>query len=165
MKRADILTIGFIIAIGGFIGGSWYRISSHPDKLPAVDIQTSTAKVPLYSLLQQDKYMLLNFWSVSCGPCIQEIPHLKRMHQQHGDKLTILAVAMEYDPPNLVLDQAKDLPYQVALDLDGRMAQKLGAYFTPTYLLVSPDGRILDKKIGAMDFAALLRQLEKTSPI
>lgn len=165
MKRTDILTIGFIIAIGSFIAGSWYKISSHPDKLPSVDIQTSKEKVPLYSLLQQDKHMLLNFWSVSCGPCIQEIPHLVQMHRQHGDKLTILAVAMEYDPPNIVLDKAKELPYQVALDLDGGLAQQIGAYFTPTYLLVAPDGRILDKKTGAMDFAALLRQLDGTPSI
>ena len=159
-KPLLVATIALLVA-GGLLLGGWLKIMSHPDTLPVLDIQTTENKVPLHSLLQPGKPMLLNFWSVSCAPCLREIPSLKQLHHDHGDKVVIVAVAMSYDPPDAVLDMARDLPYQVALDLDGVMAQQLGTYVTPTYLLVQPDGSITGKYIGQVDFGALTMELAR----
>ena len=162
IKKALPVAITAAIALGGLLlGAAW--LGSHPEFLPEVDIQTTENRVPLHSLLQQDKAMLLNFWSVNCGPCHKEIPHLKQLHQRHGDKIKIVAITMHYDPPDIVLDMARELPYQVALDLDGSLARQLGARFTPTYLMVDGNGNILDKHIGRLDFDSLIAELEQGS--
>ena len=158
-KKALPIAITAAVALGGLLlVAAW--LNHHPDFLPKVDIQTTENRVPLHSLLQQDKALLLNFWSVNCGPCHKEIPQLKQLHQQHGDKVKIVAVTMHYDPPDIVLDMAKGLPYQVALDLDGTLAKQLGARFTPTYLMVDKDGAILDKYVGRLNFDSLIAELE-----
>ena len=64
----------------------------------------------------------------------------------------MIAVAMYYDPPNHVVDmtKAKQLPYDVALDLKSELAQAFGdVMFTPSTFLIAPDGSVVLQKKSA----------------
>lgn len=108
--------------------------------------------------------VLVTFWATDCPGCIEEIPHLISLHQQfNAQGLTIIAIAMDYDPPNhvLAMAQAKHLPYFVALDPTASHAQAFGnVQLTPTTFLINRESQIILSKTGAFDLADLQKRLE-----
>ncbi len=90
---------------------------------------------------------------------MREMPHLISVYNDmHERGLEIVGVAMDYDPPNHVLETVdrRQVPYTIALDIDGGIARAFdGVRLTPTNFLIDPAGRIVFKKIGAMDIVRL----------
>lgn len=85
-------------------------------------------------------------------------------HQYKNKGFEIVAVAMSYDPPNYVLNfvQTRQLPFPVALDIDGAHARAFGnVQLTPTSFIVGQDGTVLEQKIGELDFVKLKALLDK----
>lgn len=113
----------------------------------------------------QGKTVLVNFWATTCPGCIAEMPQLietyKRYHP-HGFEL--IAVAMSYDPPSQVANfvTKNDLPFPVALDLNGDVAQAFNdVKLTPTAFVIDAQGRIISNIVGEIDFQALHRMLDQ----
>ena len=82
----------------------------------------------------------------------------------HGKGLEYVAVAMSYDPPNYVLNysETRALPFQVALDTDGKLARAFGeVQMTPTTFLIDKQGKILKRYLGAPSFPELHALLEQ----
>ena len=98
------------------------------------------------------KVVLVNFWATSCVICVREMPGLIRLHQQLAHRgFEIVAVAMAYDRPDFVLHFARTqaLPFPVALDLQGELAQAYAPVaVTPTTILVGPDGEVIRRWVG-----------------
>ncbi len=103
--------------------------------------------------------VLVTFWATSCPGCIQEMPHLIELYHELAPKgLEIIGIAMAYDPPNHVLEMAKErqIPYPIALDTTAAASQAFGEVkLTPTSFLIAPNGRIVQQKIGEMDMPAV----------
>lgn len=112
--------------------------------------------------------VLVQFWATSCPTCRKEMPSLAALYNDlHGKGLELIAVAMPYDPPNRVLEMSreKQFPYPVALDVMGKAMTAFGDIsLTPTTLLIGPDGRIIRRQIGEMDFDVLRRQINALLP-
>ena len=73
-----------------------------------------------------------------------------------GQGLEFVAVAMQYDPPNYVLNYAetRKLPFKVALDAGGDLAKPFGdVAMTPTTFVIGKDGKILKRYVGEPQFA------------
>jgi peroxiredoxin len=113
---------------------------------------------------QHGKPVIVTFWATDCPACIKEIPHLKELYNvYHNRGLEIIAVAMYYDPPNHVvaMTQAKQLPYDIALDLQGEHARAFGEVrLTPTTFLIAPDGTVNLKKTGSFDIHDMKNRIE-----
>lgn len=146
-------------------GGYWLSTRSYlnPDlSFTTIDGQTLTLKK------LNGKPVLVNFWATDCPSCIAEIPHLIELHRQYAHRgLSIIAVAMYYDPPNHVLTLAKDqqLPYAVALDPEQTLAKAFGnVQLTPTSFLLNGDGNIVWKQLGSIDRQALQQKLDALLP-
>jgi len=109
--------------------------------------------------------MVINFWATSCSTCVKEMPELVATHERFKARgLETLAVAMEYDPPAYVAQfaQSRQLPFRVAIDHDGRLAQAFGpVQFTPTTFVVNRRGEVVKRYVGEPDFAALHQLLDK----
>lgn len=110
------------------------------------------------------KPVLVTFWATDCPACIEEIPHLISLHQQFAASgLTIIAVAMQYDPPNHVVAMAgaKQLPYAVALDPTAEHAKAFGnVQLTPTSFLIDKNGVIVMQKVGVFELPSMQEQLK-----
>lgn len=160
MKLIKPLLVVVALAI---VGALAYTLLQKP-VAPAVTFTTLEGKpIALESL--RGKVVLVNFWATSCPGCIKEMPGMIETYNQYKNKgFEIVAVAMSYDPPNYVLNfvQTRQLPFAVALDVDGAHARAFGnVQLTPTSFIVGKDGAVLEQKIGELDFVKLKALLDK----
>jgi peroxiredoxin len=111
------------------------------------------------------KVTLVNFWATSCTTCVAEMPRIVATYDKYKDKgYDTLAVAMSYDPPSYVVNytQTRKLPFKVAIDNTGEVAQAWGdVKLTPTTYVVNKKGEIVKRYVGEPDFAELHRLIEK----
>lgn len=111
------------------------------------------------------KVTLVNFWATSCTTCVAEMPEIVATYDKFkGRGYETIAVAMQYDPPSYVINyaQTRKLPFKVALDNTGALAQSWGdVKLTPTTYVVNKQGEIVKKYVGAPDFAELHKLIEK----
>lgn len=116
------------------------------------------------------KAVLLNFWASWCVPCIKEMPLLAEFQRAHAaDGVQVVGVAMEQpqsaavfvrrvgvDYPILTGIDADPVPTTVFGDTDGLL---------PYSVLIGPDGRILETRLGPLDESLLTDWLkEGTAP-
>ncbi len=125
---------------------------------PAVSLTTLDGeRLTLASL--RGRPVLVNFWATSCRTCVRDMPELMRLHRELGPRgLTIIAVAMPYDPPSRVLTMAQErrIPYPIALDVQGEVLRAFGDVpGTPTTYLINSEGRIIERHTGPLDFEIL----------
>lgn len=111
------------------------------------------------------KVVMVNFWATSCTTCVHEMPAMVDTYNKFkGQGLEFVAVAMQYDPPNYVVNftETRKLPFIVALDSGGDIAKSFGdVTLTPTTFVIGKDGAILKRYVGEPDFAQLHALLQK----
>ena len=161
MKLAKpLLIVAAVLVIAGALA---YALSEKP-AAPASTFTTLEGKsITLNDL--RGKIVLVNFWATSCPGCVKEMPSLIQTYKQYKDRgFEIVAVAMSYDPPNYVANfaQTRQLPFPVALDVNGEHAHAFGdVQLTPTSFIIGKDGKIIEEKLGDLDFAKLKALLDK----
>ncbi|MFZ6004303.1 MAG: TlpA family protein disulfide reductase [Actinomycetota bacterium] len=103
--------------------------------------------------------VLVNFFASTCVPCITEMPALEEVHQELGDQVTFLGLALQ-DRPEDALDlvERTGVTYRTAQDKDASVITALGGTVLPTTVLLDADGRILTSRSGQLD-ADELRQI------
>ena len=156
MKKNFIsIAIAILIIIGSGTG-YFYFFKAH--KAPALELSLINGNKFHLADFQQE-YVLISFWATSCAICVSEIPEMKHFYNQYsGEKFELIAIAMPYDPPNRVLQMTteKDIPYPIALDLQGHAMKGFGdVKITPTHFLLSRDGSIISTTQGKYDFSEL----------
>jgi peroxiredoxin len=87
------------------------------------------------------------------------MPQIVATHEKFkAQGLETLAVAMQYDVPAYVMQfaQSRQLPFRVAMDHTGEIAQGFGpVQLTPTTFVINKKGQIVKRYIGEPDFAAM----------
>ncbi len=161
MKLAKPLLI--VVAVLAVAGALAYAMTEKP-AAPAATFTTLEGKsISLDEL--RGKIVLVNFWATSCPGCIKEMPDMVETYNQYkGRGFEIVAVAMSYDPPNYVANfvKTRQLPFPVALDVNGAHARAFGdVQLTPTSFIIDKNGRILEQKLGDLDFTKLKALLDK----
>jgi len=149
-----------VLAIAGALA---YALMDKPGAPAATFTTLEGRSIALDEL--RGKVVLVNFWATSCPGCIKEMPGMVETYKQYKDRgFEIIAVAMSYDPPNYVVNfvQTRQLPFPVALDVDGAHARAFGdVQLTPTTFIIGKDGRILEQKLGELDFVRLKALLDR----
>lgn len=140
----------------------WQRLQSL--KAPDISLTTITGKkIDLTAL--KGKPVIVTFWATDCPGCIKEMPHLIDLYQQfHPKGLEIIAVTMYYDIPSHVvaMAKAKQLPYDIALDLSAEHAKAFGQVeLTPSTFLISPKGNIVMQTTGLFNMMDMKRNINK----
>lgn len=100
------------------------------------------------------KFVLVDFWASWCGPCRRQIPVLKEILAEYGDKgLEVLGVAV-WDEVENTKQAIKDheIPWHSILDAQRIPTDLYGIQGIPCIILFSPDGTILsrDKQSDAL---------------
>jgi peroxiredoxin len=161
MKFAKPLFIA--VALVAFAAALTYALTSKP-AAPSAAFTTLDGRTLALDELR-GKVVLVNFWATSCPGCVKEMPGMVEVYREYRDRgFEIVAVAMSYDPPQYVANfvQTRQLPFPVALDADGGHARAFGnVQVTPTSFIIGKDGRILETKLGELDFVRLKALLDK----
>lgn len=151
------------VAVLAIVGALAYALTDKQGA-PAATFTTLEGKTIALADLR-GKVVLVNFWATSCPGCIKEMPGMVETYEQYKARgFEIVAVAMSYDPPNYVANfvQTRQLPFPVALDVNGEHARAFGnVQLTPTSFIIGKDGRILEQKLGELDFVRLRALLER----
>jgi thiol-disulfide isomerase/thioredoxin len=89
------------------------------------------------------KTVLINFWSISCGPCIAEMPMLNRMVDSLGNK-NIYFLAFALDGSDELVPFLKKHPFKYTIIPDaGKFADEVGVSGYPTNLLIDGKGVVV----------------------
>jgi len=89
------------------------------------------------------KPTLIVFWATWCSSCLREIPLLKKLHLEHGEKIDVISVSIDTDlnkVRNFV--EKVDAKYTNLIDDNGRLAGFFGVKQTPALFVVDPQGHI-----------------------
>lgn len=100
------------------------------------------------------KYVLLDFWGSWCVNCIAAFPRMKACYEQHRDKLEILGVAIHDEKDKWKASVEKnELPWKLVLDTEGEnsVAERYGIVAAPTYVLIDPEGKVLNWNLGELE--------------
>ncbi len=98
------------------------------------------------------KYTYIDVWATWCGPCIKEIPDLKRIEKEyHGKNINFLSISIDaskdYDKwKKMIVD--KELGGIQLMADKAAQSKFLKDYFItsiPRFILIDPDGKIVDK--------------------
>ena len=159
MKKI-LLALAVLVATGI---GAWFTLS--PAQL-APDVSFTTLEGKKFSMQDlRGKVVLVKFWATSCVTCVKQMPDTIASYQEFSPKgFDTITVAMNYDPPNYVLNfaQTRQLPFPVALDIDGKIAQAFGDIrLTPTAFLIDKQGRVLKRYLGEYDKADFRATVER----
>lgn len=95
------------------------------------------------------KYVMLDFCSIGCGPCIMAFSYLKYLHQFDIENFVTISVAEngKKDCSELISKCNPTWPIYYTDDF-GAFFAKYGVTAIPTFVLISPDGVILNNIMG-----------------
>lgn len=159
MKKLVALVL--LAAVGGLT--AWW-VSTRATPAPEVTFTTLTGQ-PIKLSELRGKVVLVKFWATSCVSCVAQMPdNIANYDAYHAKGFDIIAVAMQYDPANYVINfvETRKLPFTVALDTQGKVAKAFGdVKLTPTAFLIDKNGNIIKRYLGLYDKTEFRKSIEK----
>ena len=120
-------------------------------KLFAQPLDTVDGGTTDLAAFREGKPMLVNLFASSCIPCVEEMPLLTGAQQDNPD-ITFVGVATQDDADKAkALVDKTGIRYPWALDPTGEFYYETKGAGMPTTLLISADGKVLDRTSGAFD--------------
>jgi thiol-disulfide isomerase/thioredoxin len=96
------------------------------------------------------KVVLVNFWATWCPPCRVEIPELLELKKEYKDRLEIVGISEDDDPPVEVLKFARQqrMTYPIVMATSELIDAYGGVPALPTSFLIDTQGRVVQKHSG-----------------
>jgi thiol-disulfide isomerase/thioredoxin len=110
----------------------------------------------------QGKWVLVNFWAPWCPPCLEEMPDLAVLQQQHKD-VQVIGVAVMYQSRKEVLDTVAKLSisYPIVLGNEDTAGDFGGLDGMPTSFLYSPSGKLVGHHQGILTKTEIEQAIEQ----
>ncbi len=112
---------------------------------PDFEMKTFSGETFKLSDYRGKKPVYLVFWATWCPICKAEIPNIKKIHAQLGDKVEMLAINVGFED---TLDKAKryqkehQLPYAVSFDENTVITKRYGVVGTPWQVVIDINGTV-----------------------
>lgn len=113
------------------------------------------------------KYVYIDVWATWCGPCIAEIPHLKKVEEKyHGKNIEFVSISVDTDK-----DHEKWKKMVVSKELGGiqlfadknwtsDFIKAFGINAIPRFILIGPDGKVIKADAARPSSVALIELLD-----
>ena len=122
------------------------------------------------------KKVYINMWASWCGPCMREIPELKKTYQKLKNNKDVVFLSMT--SPNdsefknqspqdkgkdVILNKAKELgvTYPILFDVNDRFIINYAIRSFPTHIFINSDGTIGNRIAGGVTEELLTKEIEK----
>ncbi|MEQ9090881.1 MAG: TlpA disulfide reductase family protein [Balneola sp.] len=116
----------------------------------------------------EGKYILIEFWATWCGPCIPEIPYLKKAYDDFGDREDFKIIGVSLDTDRVKLKEfleENEIKWTQIIDEGGagKWSGKLGTLFAvgngiPKTFLIDKEGKIIAKELRKERLNEILSQ-------
>ena len=126
-------------------------------RAPAFSLPDLTYPTRTLSLSQfRGRPVLVNFWASWCVPCRKEMPLLEAAYRRVHGRVAFLGVDTN-DTSGAALSFLRQtgVTYPSAYDPHGTAATAYGLFGLPTTVFVAPDGKMLERHVGALSSDAL----------
>lgn len=133
-------------------------------------LKTADDKSVKEVLVDSSKHNLIVFWASWCGPCRMEIPQIKKLYENEGQKLNVVSISVDKDQNAWKKAMHKEqMPWKQFLlplgDTYAILDKKYNLQTIPIWVLLDGSGKVVDQQVGyepgenAMDLkvAALLK--------
>ena len=108
------------------------------------------------------RVVLVDFWATWCGPCNQELPHIKKIAQEFaGQPFVLISVSWDDDAGKwqAFIDK-NNMTWNQYRDLDHQLSASYGVSSIPHYFTIDADGVLQAEKIGeGADIEGKLKKL------
>jgi thiol-disulfide isomerase/thioredoxin len=124
------------------------------------DIYGATHK--LFDILDSNKYVVLNFHTTSCGPCVTYAPDMQQAYMQYGENLgNVYFLGIVWGASNIAVhdfDSTYGITYPCVSGSQGNgnsviLSFDIQSY--PTAILIAPDHYIVNKYMYPPSFQVL----------
>lgn len=162
-KRRNLLWLG-AAGLTAFAAGVAWNFKRQPsvapsqlDHLWAARFDTPNDDTLSVAALR-GKPLVVNFWATWCPPCVEEMPLLDAFYRQNSSK-GWQVIGLAIDQPSQVKRFLTQRPVSYPIGLAGlggsELARALGnkSGALPFTLVLLPDGRILQSKLGKLSDA------------
>ncbi|MBX3254128.1 MAG: TlpA family protein disulfide reductase [Chitinophagaceae bacterium] len=120
------------------------------NEMPLFTFKTEQDKYIDLASFRNKKYVLLCFWASWCGPCIRNIPLLKKIDSTYGKKeLQTISISIDKNKKDWLSALKKyNMPWLQALDIrvnteKGNIQTLYEIYYIPQYFLINKEGELI----------------------
>jgi len=98
------------------------------------------------------KYILLDFSTKECIPCIESIPDMRKISQKYPDKVEVITFSCDVGKATWLSGVSRDKPTWLSLwdgkGIYGSIPLKYGVSGYPWFYIIGPDGKIINNWNG-----------------
>jgi peroxiredoxin len=129
---------------------------------PAPDFQVTDLKGETLSLKDyRGQVVLLDFWATWCGPCIAEMPKIKKTYEKYKDQnFQIIGISLDMaQEPLTTYVEKEGLAWIHYWDESGDLRNLYGVRGIPSAFLVDGEGIIRKASLGGFDVETAVAEL------
>ncbi|MBE9536233.1 MAG: TlpA family protein disulfide reductase [Proteobacteria bacterium] len=155
MLGAMVLVFAFTILL---LWGGRYELARIKPGYPAPDFTFPDLSGKQVSLSDyKGKFVLLNLWSITCPPCIEEVPYFEGLYQQMKGQsdfhlLTVVTNRGETEDKVRPFMEKHGLSFQALIDYKKVAWRRYKLTGWPETFLIGRDGKILEKYVGPREW-------------
>ncbi|GAB2548586.1 redoxin domain-containing protein [Gracilibacillus alcaliphilus] len=130
------------------------------DKAPAFSLDNlSGDTVEVFD--QEQEYLLVNFWATWCPPCVEEMPDLQTLQDNHEEEIKVIGINTEnsLQKAKTFVEEAQ-LDFTILLDEDNQVYDAFKVINMPTSFIIRIEDQTIMKRInGALSYEQMEEQL------
>jgi len=124
-------------------------LSTHPMAPPFTVTALDGSKFNLDAM--GGRIVLIDFWATWCGPCNEELPHMKKIAKEFaGQPLVIISVSWDSDETKWknFIDK-NEMTWVQYRDADHHLSKNFGVEAIPHYVTIDSDGVLTAEMMGS----------------
>ena len=132
----------------------------------ATDLDGKPISIEAY----RGKIVLLDFWAVWCGPCVAEMPNVKKVYNTYKDKgFDIIGISLDNDETRLRdFLKENDIPWRQVFDgqgWDSTVPQQYGIRGIPSMWLIDKEGKLISNQARGEKLETLVAEALKDKSV
>ena len=151
MKKTAIYSLCYVLLLGCNTG-----ITNNKNVSDLESLQLKTSFVDLYEnnldlSVYKGKRIVINYWATWCGPCIKEMPTIKRAEEileDYGYIFLLVSDETISEISKFKNDRNFDFNFLKSIE----SYETLGIYSMPTSYIFDENGKIIETIVGAIEW-------------